>query len=140
MAEATGRRAGYPVIPAKNWWELRRRFQGGLPRKIAADYLQSVLGVEARWARTRVGYWVTIGLIDDQGKPEELANQWRHDDGYPAVCQAITEKVFPQALRDAHPCSEANRQGVTGWFTRNARLGEVAAGRASAFYMLLCEA
>jgi hypothetical protein len=140
MAEATARRVGYPVIPAKNWWELRKRFQSNLPRKIDADYLQSVLSVEAPWAKQLASYLAAFGLIDDQGKPEELANDWRHDDEYPVVCQTIMEKVFPEALRDAYPCSAADRKGVTGWFTRNARLGEGAAARASAFYMMLCEA
>lgn len=142
MAEADGRRQGYPVIPAKNWWDLRKRWQSNLPRaKVDAEYLRTVLGVDsARWARTLVSYLTTLGLIDDQGKPTELANRWRHDDEYRVAAHTILEKVFPHELLDALPCSDADRADVTRWFTRNARLGDKAAGRTAAFYMLLCQA
>jgi Family of unknown function (DUF5343) len=133
-------RRSYPVIPTKVWWDLRKRFQRSMPAQVDAGYLQSVLAVQEGHARNLVPQLRAVGLIDVEGKPTPRANAWRTDDDYGDVSRQIVEDVYPQALRDAVPPEEPDRQAAARWFMRELGVGENAAGRMAAFYVLLCQA
>lgn len=79
----------------------------------------------------------TLGLIDENGVPTERALDWRHDDGYPGVCEAIASEVYPDALRSAFPDPTSNMSGVVNWFARNTGAGQGAATGMAALYALL---
>jgi hypothetical protein len=131
----------FPNIPARNWWEIRARFQRSLPRKVDADYLQSILGLGSPGAAANVVASLrAVGLIDDGGSPTELAKDWRADEQYGAVCAAIRENLYPDALLTAFPPPDPDLAGVRSWFARNAEVGEAAARKMAAFYGLLAEA
>jgi hypothetical protein len=133
-------RRSYPGIPAKNWWDLRRRFQQAVPGKVDADYLQAVLGIGEGAAKNLVPQLVAVGLVGDGGKPTELAMDWRDDGTYPAACQQILDSVYPQSLRDAMPPPGPPRDGVEKWFARNMQVGKGAAAKMASFYLMVAAA
>jgi len=139
MAEKQ-RRKTYPRIPAKNWWDLRRKFVQSPPQQVTADYLQSVLNVEVGAAKNLLSPLKVIGLIDENGKTTDLANDWRSDDHYPDACKTLVDEIYPSELRDALPGPKPNRDKVVKWFMRNVGTGEAAAKQMAGFYLLLCEA
>ena len=77
-------------------------------------------------------------MIDDAGKPTDLAVKWRDDAEYPEVCKTIREAVYPQALRDVAPDS-SHKDEARRWFGSHG-VGEAMVNKASSLYMLLCEA
>jgi hypothetical protein len=140
MAENEGKKS-YPKIPAKNWWDLRRRFQQSMPTRVTGDYLQSVLGLASAGSATNlIGPLRSLGLVDDDGKPTDLANRWRHDEDYADVCGEIIEATYPAALREAHPPPALDMAGVKSWFMRNTGSGESAARAMTAMYQLIARA
>jgi hypothetical protein len=139
MASDVGGR-GFPKIPAKNWWELRRRFQRAMPNQVTPSYLQTVLAVKEGHAKNLIPQLQTIGLIDEDGKPTPLANEWRTDEGYASACQKVVSSVYPQGLRDAVPPAEPNRPAAANWFMREKGVGEGTASQMASFYILVSEA
>ena len=105
MTIETGRqgRRTYPNIPESNWWALRRRFQQTMPREVDASYLATVLDISEAAAGNVTGPLRAVGLIDENGRPTDVALAWRDDEQYRQVTIAMLESVYPQGLRDAAP-------------------------------------
>jgi hypothetical protein len=133
-------RKSYPGIPTRNWWDLRARFKQAVPGKVDPDYLQAVLGVGEGHARNLIPQLKAVGLIDDGGRPTELAHDWRDDKSYGEATAKMRDAIYPQGLRDALPPPNPDRAGVEAWFSRNMKVGEGAARKMASFYLLLCEA
>lgn len=131
----------YPMLPAKSWWGLKKKFEKTIPAKVDQRYLASVLEIdEGSASRNVLPYLSDIGLIDDNGKPTALANKWRFDDSYPEVCEEIRKKVYPQGLRDAFSGKDLDKSQVASWFARDTGAGDSAARRMRGLYILLNEA
>ncbi len=130
-------RRSYPKVPARNWYDLRRRMKQALPPAITIDYLQSVLGLEAPSARNLIAPLRALGLIDDDGRLTDLAHEWRTDEGYADACGKILGAVYPQDLLAAFPPPEPDRDGLVRWFIRNARVGEGTAKQFAGFYLMM---
>lgn len=140
MADNDARKS-YPKIPAKNWWDLRRRFQQSPPKAVDADYLMTVLGLSSQGAAANVlAPLKTVGLISEDGTPTARAHDWRDDDSYPKVCRSILQDVYPAVLLDLFPPPDPDPVGLKSWFARNAGVGSAAASQMAAFYRLLSEA
>src|SRR5216683_3202893 len=108
------KRRTYPMIPAKVWWELRRRFQRTMPGQVTTSYLETVLEIQTGHAKNLVPQLRAISLIDDDGKPTPLANAWRTDEGYADACQRIFDVSYPAELKDAVPQSHPDRGAAIG--------------------------
>ncbi len=139
MAEQN-RRQPYPYVPERNWWDLRKRFKQSPPSQVTASYLQSVLNLKEPSAKQLLAPLRLIGLIDENGRPTELAHDWRSDEHYSAVCQRIVDLSYPQELRDAFPGTSPDRKGVENWFMRDTKTGQANAGKLASFYVLLNQA
>jgi hypothetical protein len=139
MADAEKTSKSYPGIPTRNWWDLRTRFKQAVPSKVDPDYLQAVLGVGEGHAKNLIPQLKAVGLIDQAGKPTELAHEWRDDAAYRDATGKIIESIYPQGLRDALPPPNPDRASVESWFSRNVKVGEGAARRMASFYLLLCD-
>lgn len=127
-----------PLLPSKNWWDLRRRFQQAMPSgRVDAGYLQTVLNVGDGHARNLIRQLRQIGLIDENGRVTPLANDWRDDDTYAAACQQIVEHVYPPELTDALPPPNPDASATVRWFTRTLSVGQSAATKLAAFYRLV---
>jgi hypothetical protein len=81
-----------------------------------------------------------VGLIDEAGRPTDVAHEWRDDQTYAQVARAMLAKLYPQGLLDAFPPLGPDRAGVEGWFSRNVKVGTGAARKMASFYLLLCKA
>ena len=131
----------YPLLARKNWWTLRSRFKDKVPTKVTDGYLSPVLKMTKRSARVNViPELKLIGLIDDKGKPTELANRWRIDTEYSKVCEEIKKTIYPSELLDAVPDPVSDKKGAVGWFMAEAKVGEGTAGIMASFYIIVIQA
>lgn len=140
MAEE--KKKGYPKIPRNNWFLLREKFKQRAPEKVSPSYIASALNMsEASASANIIPPLRTFGLIDDDGRPTDLAYDWRDDSKYAEVCRTIFENVYPQELRDIfHDPTSINLAAIAGWFARQTKSGEAAAKKAAAAYVMLLEA
>ncbi len=134
------KKKGYPKIPLNNWFLLREKFKQRAPEKVSPSYVATALSMGEASARANIIPPLKVfGLIDEAGKPTDLAYDWRDDDKYPQVCETIVEKVYPQELRDLFHDAHADVKTVERWFARDAKVGESAARAYAATYLLLLE-
>lgn len=130
----------FPLIPVKHWWALRKRFQQSIPGVVTDNYLATVLSMQAVSARANVlPSLKRMRIIDDEGRPTDLAKKWRDDSQYAQVCKAIRQEVYPQELSDAVPNAVTDRDSVETWFANHTGAGRVAVQRMAACYVVLCE-
>lgn len=138
MAENT-KRQSFPYIPKHAWSELRRKFVQSVPSRVTPDYLQAQLKVGERTAQAMIGPLKAVGLIDGDGRPTELAHDWRSEDHQAEACRRMLERAYPEDLREIFPGPVVDRGALIGWFMRNARLGEKMAEKNAIFYLLLAQ-
>ena len=81
-----------------------------------------------------------LGILDETGKPTDLAYEWRDDSKYPVVCQTLLDKIYPQEVRDLYPSTESDPNALKSWFMNYCRCGESAAKMFTTFYRLLLKA
>lgn len=138
----TDEKKSYPKIPRNNWFLLRDKFKQRTPEKVSPSYVATALGMsEASASANIIPPLRTFALIDDDGKPTDLAFDWRDDEKYPEVCKTILERVYPQELRDIfHNPADINVKGIESWFARQTKSGEAAAKKSAAAYVMLLEA
>ena len=137
---ASQERQSYKSIPTKNWWTIRKKFAQAMPAKVTTGYLRSILTLDEGAAQNLLAPLRSIGLIDPEGKPTELANDWRSDSHYADACERIVTATYPQELLDAFPDRSPDRTAVQNWFKRVGHLGEAAAGKLAVFFILLRQA
>jgi len=139
MADET--KKTYPRLSAKSWWTLRKKFNTKIPTVVDSAYLATSLSMGKDSARNNIlPFLKTIGLVDSEGKPKDLAKRWRDDKDYPKVCAEILESVYPKSLLEAAPDLSINRDDVKRWFKSETGAGESAANKMTAFLTLLQEA
>lgn len=136
------KKISYPKIPRNNWFLLRDRFKQRTPERVSPSYVATALNMsEASASANIIPPLRTFGLIDDEGKPTDLAYDWRDDSKYAEVCKTIFESVYPQELRDIfHDPDNIDSVGISGWFARQTKSGEAAAKKSAAAYVMLFEA
>lgn len=133
--------ASFPKIAESSWWKLRDLFKRKVPAIVTPTYLATALSMgEASANSNLIGPFKKIGIIDDDGKPTDLAYDWRDDHKYQFVCETLIEKYYPQEVRDLFHSPDANHQQLTNWFMSHARCGEPAAKMFARFYLLLLKA
>lgn len=129
----------YPRMSASVWWALRDEFKRSMPRAVDVPYLASKLDLGQKSAANLPPNLRALGLIDESGKPTQLANLWRDNEGYKGACEEILEQVFPEAL-SAFPPPDPDRGQLQRWFATSTGAGDSAAGQMAAFYRLLASA
>lgn len=77
-----------------------------------------------------------LGLIDDEGKPTDLANDWRLDNKYSSSCDAMIKSVYPQELLDLFTDANVDRISARNWFMEMG-VGQGAADKMVALFSLL---
>ncbi len=137
MANSESRTKSYPAIPAKNWWQLRKKFQGSVPSTVSLTYLTTTLGVGEVSGKKLLGYLKTLGLLDDSLKPTQVAFDWRSDSDYINSCNQMFEIVYPDELRHIDQGDKIDRQAVKTWFERDTRKGTNQVDQYVSMYALL---
>ncbi|PTQ68160.1 DUF5343 domain-containing protein [Pseudomonas sp. GV071] len=137
-----GAEVSFPKIASGNWWALREQFKKKIPTTVGPSYLSSVLGeMSVGSARSNIiSPFRKIGILDEEGRPTDLANDWRDDDKYPEVCRKILEASYPEEVRDIFDNKDCDVEKLKKWFMSHARCGEPAAKMYARFYVLLLEA
>lgn len=138
---AEDRKKSYPKIPKANWFLLRDKFKQRTPERVSPSYVATALSMgEASASANIIPPLRAFGLIDDAGKPSDLAYDWRDDSKYPGVCKQILESTYPQELRDLFHEANAPAKDVESWFARDAKVGQSAARAYAVTYLMLLEA
>lgn len=140
MAEENKKRS-YPKIAKGNWFGLREKFKQKVPVEVSPSYLAAAMNMSPASASSNViAPLRTFGIVDDGGKPTDLAFDWRDDAKYPEVCATILQKTYPQELRDLFHTPDADPNRITSWFARDGKVGEPAARMYASTYLMLLEA
>lgn len=126
-----------PVLTGQVWWSLRDRFVQKLPASMNAGYLISALNMQEVTARTVLANLKKLALLDENGVPTDLANRWRDDSEYPAVCEEILAAAYPTELREAAPGPKPDSAVASRWFQQRHRMGKGAADNAARTYVLI---
>jgi len=130
----------FPMLPIAHWWNLRDKFKQSIPGVVTDNYLASALDTTPKSARNNIlPYLKDIGLIDEEGKTQELAKAWRDDHQYSDVCKKILESIYPEELRSAISTPNEERRAVGRWFANHTGTGASAVRRMAAFYIVLSE-
>ncbi len=135
--ETEARRAAFPYLPTKNWWDLRRRFRASPPREVTTGYLADVLSITERAAMNLLPSLRRLGLIDENGRPTERAMAWRDDERYQEATNAMIADAYPSALVDVAPPPDPDTATARRWFARETGRGEAYARQLASFYALL---
>jgi hypothetical protein len=128
----------FPKIAESNWWKLRDLFKQKVPALVTSTYLSSALSMNEDSARSNlITPFKKLGILDETGKPSDLAYDWRDDSKYPDVCKALLEKIYPQEVRDLYASIDSDPNALKSWFMNYCRCGESAAKMYTTFYRLL---
>jgi len=130
-------KAYYPQLPAAVWWGLKEQFKKSLPNKVTDSYLHSYFGVQTTAAKAYLNELKRIGLVDQEGRPTDLARRWRMDDTYRSAADEILKSAYPEELIDVASPEDRNRESAKRWFMSTAHLGEGAAKNKTATYFLI---
>jgi hypothetical protein len=125
----------------RQWFALRERFKRSVPQVVDAEYLASALDMTPQSARNNIiPSLKAAGIVDDANKPQEIAFKWRDDKQYKEACEQIRSDVYPNSLLDLNPPESVNAEEVKRWFAHSGKVGDSAAGKMAAFYVMLCKA
>lgn len=129
----------YPMISEKNWWDLRSQFKKTIPSSVNPSYVKSLLGFNSDdSAKNNIILPLKqLGIIDEEGKPTPLANEWRSDEKYANACETMLHTIYPQELTDLFPDEEIDAAKVRAWFMDTAAVGQSAAGKITNTFILI---
>ena len=132
----------YPKISKKIWWLLRDRFKKSVPTVVTPTLVTSLSPMADASARSNViSPLRDLGLLDADNKPTKLAERWRHDDEYAAVCHEIRQNTYPHELIEAFPEADSSqKEQIKSWFMKVGQVGDVAAKMYADTYLLLSQA
>jgi hypothetical protein len=138
MAEE--KKKGFPKIAVSSWFGLREKLKQRVPSELSVSYVASALNMTEASARANV---VTplkaFGILAEDGKPSDLAYDWRDDSKYGVVCEQLIEAVYPVELRDLFHEPTAPLEDITAWFMRQGKVGQAAARMHAATYLMLLQ-
>ena len=86
-------------IPESNWWSMRNQFSKTLPSTVSVNYLKTLLALATdQAARNILSPLKSLGILDDDGHPTDLANLWRTDSTYGKACETMLNAIYPPEL------------------------------------------
>lgn len=127
----------FPQIPTTVWWGIRERFKKSIPAAVTESLLVAELNVHGSAARGYLSELKRLGLIDDEGKPLDVAKKWRMDETYREASDHILRNAYPAELIETAPPSSGDRAKAVRWFMQVADLGEGAASNKAGTYFLI---
>ncbi|MDP9918535.1 hypothetical protein J2W24_004195 [Variovorax boronicumulans] len=135
-------KATYPKIGRRIWLSMRARFAKSIPTTVTPDFVSSIVEMGDASAKANVlSPLRALGILDQDNKPTELAERWRHDDEYKQVCEEIRKAVYPIGLLETYPeGSPDQHEQIKKWFAKNGKVGDSAARMFADTYILLSQA
>jgi hypothetical protein len=128
----------YPMVSEKNWWALRDKFKSSFPQSVSPVYIKTLLllASDASANSNVITPLKNLGLLDDDNKTTALANDWRLDEKYKAVCDIILGNVYPVELLDLFPNDSIDIRSAISWFMSQG-VGSSAAAKMVSLFVLL---
>lgn len=126
----------YPRFGTNIWWELRDAFQKERPEAVDVPYLIGRLGQSEKSARNLLPNFRALGLIDESGRPTELADLWRSDATYGCALDEMVHRAYPE-VADQFPTPPEDRSALENWFAATTGTGENSVRQMASFYLLL---
>ena len=112
-----------------------------MPKVISKSFVAAAMGVGDASAQGNViAPMIQLGLLDENGAPTKLANEWRNDDTYASACKKMRENAYPQELCDLATDMETDKGTVQTWISSHLMVGAESARQSASVYMLLLEA
>ncbi|MGO4586395.1 DUF5343 domain-containing protein [Arthrobacter sp. 2RAF6] len=136
-AEAVEQKTSYPYMSPSVWTSLRRVFFKQVPSKVTLTYLSSILSITEKTAKNILPQMRNVGLIDQNGVPTDLAQDFRFEETYPKVCDTILESLYPLEVREIFSSGDADPAAVANWFMRHSKSGQASANVVAKFYLHL---
>nr|WP_275042818.1 DUF5343 domain-containing protein [Burkholderia cenocepacia] len=129
------------MIARNTWFTLREKFKQKVPGDVTPAYLAATLNMSPVSASGNVLPSLrTFGLVNDAGKPTDLAFAWRDDEKYASVCEQLVKSTYPAGLHDAFPdVANAPMNRVAAWFAHDTKAGDSAAVKYARVYLMLLE-
>lgn len=129
----------FPVFSEKNWWALKQQFKSSMPTtNINTNFLKTLFSLTSNnAANTSIINLKRLGLLDEDGKPTLLANEWRIDESYKSACEKMLISTYPKELLELFPDTNADRTKLKNWFMTQCSVGDNAAGQMAALFLLL---
>jgi hypothetical protein len=136
------KKVSYPKIPEQNWWKLRETLKKTVPTAITKSFLATMFSITEESARASIlSPLKTLEIIDDTGKPTNLAYDWRDDNKYGEVCDKLRKQFYPTELCELfNDIESAEVDKIVAWFMNPARCGQANAKAYANFYLLLLKA
>lgn len=128
--------SSYPQIPRPVWWGVRSVLQRSPGTTIDERLLGTQLNVQDVAARQYVAELKRVGILNDEGRATELAQQWRLDESYSEAVNSLLSNIYPQSLLQVAPPEDGDRAKAASWFQRGG-LGEGTAKNKAATYLLI---
>lgn len=128
----------YPMISEKAWWTLRDKFVSSIPSTMTPSYVMNILSMSSEHSAVSnvITPFKKLKLIDEEGKPTDLANKWRLDSQYKEACNSMIADTYPGELLDIFPNNEINKKQAIDWFLSKGN-GRGAAQKMAAVFALL---
>ena len=74
------------------------------------------MNVQQAAARTYLRDLKTVGIVNEDNSPSDIAVDWRDDEKYATTSQKLLRSVYPDELRAIAPAPNPDRQRVVRWF------------------------
>lgn len=132
----------FPMIAESNWWKLRNLFLQKVPAVVTPGYIMAAFSMTSEDSAKAniIGPFKKLGILDETGKPTDLAYEWRDDSKYSVVCKKILEEIYPREVLDLYHTGEPDIKSLSAWFMHHCRCGEPAAKKYATLYKLLQKA
>jgi hypothetical protein len=136
------KKVSYPKIPEQNWWKLRETLKKTVPSAITKRFLATMFSITEESARASIlSPLKALGVVDDTGKPTNLAYDWRDDNKYGEVCDKLRKELYPTELCELfNNIESADVDRIVTWFMSSTRCGQATAKSYANFYLLLLRA
>ncbi len=130
--------SSYPMISEKAWWTLRDKFIASVPAMMTPSYVVTVLSLKDNSSATSnvITPFRRLQLIDDEGRPTDLAMKWRLDEQYKDACDQMLANTYPRELLDIFSTSDIDKEQAAKWFMRSG-VGKDAAKKMASVFALL---
>lgn len=126
-----------PQLPGTVWWGLRDQFKKTIPGRVTEGYLVAQLNVQQTAAKAYLAELKRLGIVDSDGRPTEIASQWRMDETYEVAAGLVLKQAYPRELVEVAPPTDPDRSKAVRWVMQTYGLGEGAAkNKVSTYYLV----
>ena len=125
----------FPQIPTTVWWGIRNALNKTPRALIDENFVAAQLGVQQAAARAYISELKRVGILNDESKATDLANEWRLDVSYSSAVDKLINLNYSGLSDLASPITE-DRPKMVRWFQQQG-LGEGSAKNKAATYILI---